>query len=110
MYGRKLKGIKEESYYHFYKRLKQLEKDYSIKLVYSPKDLNIEPSQRIGKPIEIGEKANVQILEEGWFESQKIASFKNRAITITNCNAKKGDRINIKITSSKDNIYIAECI
>jgi len=107
-YGRKIKGIKEQSYYHFYKKLKELEKKHNIKLIYNPKDLEIQPSKRIEKPIEIGEKINTIILEEGWFKDQKITSHKNRTVTITNCQKNKGDKINIKITQNKNNIYIAE--
>ena len=41
---------------------------------------------------------------------QMIAVAKNRCITVADCNRKVGDRINIKITENKNNIYLAEMV
>lgn len=106
--GRKMKGAKRESYYKFYEKLKQLEKEHNVKLVYSPKDLNILHVPKLERPMEIGKKLNIPIIEEGWFKNQRITSYRDRSITVNNCSSSPGDRINLKIIENKNNIYLAE--
>ncbi len=107
-YSRKMKGVKRESYYQFYKRLKQWEEKYDIQLVYHAKDLEIQQSPALEKTGDIGERINTPILSEGWFAGQKIAAHKQRAITVNNCDAQPGDRINLRVIENKNNIYLAE--
>ena len=107
-YGRKMKEAKRESYYKFYKKLKVLEKKHSIKLVYGPRDFNISRTPRIETPLKLGDRLNTEVITDGWFEGQKIASCSNRAITVTNCKSNPGDKINLKIIENKNNIYLAE--
>jgi len=109
-YGRKMKGAKRESYYKFYKNLKDLEIKHDIKLVYGPRDFNISKAQKIETPIHLGEKINTEILSEGWFKNQKIVSFKSRSVTVRNCDSNEGDKINLKVIENKNNIYLAEKI
>ena len=109
-YGRKIKKVKEDTYFKFYKTLKEWEEKHQIKLVYNAKELEISPATNQEKPIQIGERINATILEEGWFKDQKITSHKGRTITINNCQAQPTDRKNIKITKNKHNIYLAETV
>ena len=109
-YSRKLKKLKKESYYRFYKRLSELEKKYNIKLIYHREDLEVKKGESLEKPIEIGKKINSVVLGEGWFENQKITSHKGRSITVKNCDSQEGDKINLRVIENKNNIYIAEKI
>ncbi len=109
-YSRKPKGVKKESYYKFYKRLAEWEEKYGVKLIYKNEKLEIYKGKSLDKPIKIGEKINATILSEGWFENQGVAAYKNRSITVKNCSAKPGDKVNLKIVDNKSNIYLAERI
>ncbi len=107
-YGRKMKEAKRENYFRFYRKLKDLEKKHDIKLVYGPRDFNITRTPRIETTMDLGEKINTKVLADGWFEGQKIVSFKGRAISVRNCKAKPGDKINLKVIENQNNIYLAE--
>lgn len=107
-YSRKPKGIKKENYYKFYKRLEELEEKYDIKLIYKHEAGEIYKGKSLEKPIKVGERINAKILSDGWNDGQKIAAFKNRSITINDCEAEEGDKINLKVLENKSNIYLAK--
>ena len=109
-YSRKIKKIKKANYYKFYKQLKDWEKKFGMKLVYKAEDLNVTRAKNLPLVFDIGERINADIKALGWMEKQMIAVAKNRCITIADCNRKVGDRVNIKITENKNNIYLAEMI
>ena len=102
------KGYKDINYYNFYKYLKELEKKHSINLVHNSFDIKFKNSNRIPLVFKKNEKLNVEIKEEGWFSNEKIASHKNRAITVLNCNKNKGDKVNVKIIDNRDGIYLTK--
>ena len=107
-YSRKMKSIKKQNFYRFYQQLKAWEKEFNMKLVYKAEDLNVRRAPAIKPIMRIGERCNVKVLEKGWMENQMLAAHKNRCITIAKCAAQKGDKVNIKITDNKNNIYLAE--
>lgn len=107
-YSRKIKGIKKENYYNFYKRLEDWEKKHDMKLIYKHEAGDIYKGKALEKPIKIGERVNTTIRSNGWNEGQKIVGYKNRSITVNNCDAKEGDKINLKVLENKSNIYLAK--
>ncbi len=109
-YSRKVKKIKKVNYYKFYKQLREWEKEFRIKLIYKAEDLNVTRARNLPLVFDIGEKINAEIKAVGWMENQMIAAAKNRCITVAECKKKIGDKVNIKITENKSNIYLAEMI
>jgi uncharacterized protein len=107
-YSRRPKKVKKQNYYKFYKLLSDLEKKHNITLNYKKEKMQIEKAKGIPNPIKIKERINTPVLAEGWFENQKLVSYKNRVITVNNCTSKINDKINIRITDNKNNICIAE--
>lgn len=107
-YSRKMKEAKKVNYFKFYKQLKEWEKEFGIKLVYKAEDLNITPAKNIPLVFKVGEKLNAEIKAPGWMKDQMIAVAKNHCITVGNCKKRINDRINIRITENKNNIYLAE--
>ena len=107
-YSRKMHEVKRENFFRFYKRLKEWEKEFGIKLVYSAKDLEVGRAEKLREVLRRGERLNVKVLESGWMKDQMIAAERGRCITITKCDAKKGDRVNVRVTETKNNIYLAE--
>ena len=104
------KDYKDINYYRFYEYIKELEKKYEIKLNHNSFDIKFKKVDRIPLIFKKNEKLNVEIRENGWFSNEKIAVFKNRAITILDSDKSKGDNVNIKIIENKDGIYLAKCI
>jgi len=107
-YSRKMKEVKKTNYYKFYKQLKEWEKEFDMQLIFKAKDLDTEKAINLLPVFEINEKINVEIVAPGWMEKQMIAAAKKRCITINNCTRKIKDRVNIRITENKNNIYLAE--
>ncbi|MBS3144539.1 radical SAM protein [Candidatus Woesearchaeota archaeon] len=107
-YSRKVKKIKKENYYKFYKQLREWEKEFTIKLIYKAEDLNVTRATNLPLVFKIGERINADIKAPGWMEGQMIAVAKKRCITVVKCDRKVGDKVNIKIIENKSNIYLAE--
>lgn len=107
-YSRKMKGVKKQTYWKFYKQVDEWEKKYDIKLRYSYEDLGIEKRQRIPEIFNIGDKIDVEIVCPGWMEGQMIGKSNSRCISINNCEKSIGERVRVKILQNKNNIYLAE--
>ncbi len=107
-YGRKLKGVKHENWWKFYKRLVELEKKHNAKLKVSAKDFKIEKRPPIPEVFKKNESVYAVVKAPGWINGQMIAVARNRCISINSCNSKIGDKIKIKILETKCNLYIGE--
>lgn len=106
-FGRKPKNVKEISWWKFYRKLEDLEKQFKMKLRLNPKDFGIEKQKSLPLTFEKFEKVKVEIAAPGWMRNEMIGIAKNRAITIVNCKANIGKIISVKILENKNNIYIA---
>ncbi len=107
-YSRKIKHSKPETYWKFYKKLKDLEKEKSIKLILRKEDLNIKKTKRIPTTMDINQIVNAEIKLSGWLPNQMIAVSEDRCITVNNCQDKIGAFVKLKITDNKNNIYLAK--
>ncbi len=109
-YSRKIKKAKTQNYWKFYNKVKEWGKNYDVSLIVKAKDMNIEKRPRINEIFNIGDKVNVDIICSGWIYGQMIGKYKDRCISINNCNNKVGDRVKVKILENKNSIYLAEPI
>jgi hypothetical protein len=107
-YGRRIKGTKATTFWKFYQKLKQLEKEENADLILRRENLGIKKVKRIPTTMDIGDKVNAEIKLPGWIKNQMVAVANDRCITINNCNDKIGTMVRIKITDNKNNIYIAK--
>jgi uncharacterized Fe-S cluster-containing radical SAM superfamily enzyme len=106
-FGRKPKNVEPISWWKFYRKLEDWEKQFKMKLKLNPQDFGIEKQKSLPLAFKKFEKVKVEIAVPGWMENEMIGIAKNRAITIVNCKANIGKRINVKILENKNNIYIA---
>ena len=106
-YGRKVKGVKAQNYYGFYKKINEWEKKYDIKLRVTAKDLNVYYKKRIPIVFEKGQKVMVVAKAPGWFGNEVIAVKDNRAMTVVNADDKPGDKIRVQIIENSNNLYLA---
>lgn len=109
-YSRKMKEAGKINYFKFYKQIEQWEKKFNVKLKIGPNDFGIRKNPGFPAVFEIGEKVSAEICCKGWINRQMIAKAGERCITVNNCSKEIGDRVNIKITENKNNIYLAEMI
>jgi len=95
--------VKEQSWEKFFEFLEKLEKKYKMNLKLSRENFSIEQCNVLGKPFKKGDVIEAEIVCDGMFKNEKLASAEGRIISIHNCN-KKG-RIMVKITRDKYNIF-----
>ncbi len=103
--GRKLRKVM--SFRVFYEKLRELENEYGVKLVLSPKDFGIEKRRRYPSAIKRGEIYKAKIIADGRNFGEKIVIVKNRVVTVIT-NKKVGDFVKFRIVRNKDGIYLGE--
>ncbi|MGC9068265.1 MAG: radical SAM protein [Thermoprotei archaeon] len=112
-YGRKIKSVKEVSWDDFYNWLHLLEKKYKVKLIPDPKDFGFEKRPTLPILYEKNSTINVEIIAPGWLKNEWIGipKNKNRIITvISKEQLEEEQKVNARIISNKDNIYIAQLL
>lgn len=107
-YSRKIKGTKKITYWKFYKKIKEWEKAYDIKLKFHNEDFEVEKKERIPEVFKRGDKIKVKVVCPSWIKDQMIGVAKDRCITINGCKAKIGETITVKILQDKNNLYLCE--
>ncbi len=99
--GRKLKEI---SWWKFYQKLKEWEKEYNMKLILNRSDFGIHKRKMVPILYKIGEKVKVKPIGPGWLNNQTLAITDKRNITVI---GKIERETKVKIVSNKHNIYLA---
>ncbi len=103
--GRKLKNVM--SFREFYGKLRELEKEYGVKLVLSPKDFGIVKRRRIPQEIKRGDIYTARIVADGRNFGEKIAIVKDRVVTVLT-NKSVGKTVKFRIVRAKDGIFLGE--
>ncbi|MBW2980186.1 radical SAM protein [Candidatus Woesearchaeota archaeon] len=87
----------------FYKKLKNMEKEYGIKLIF--KDwFGLKKTKPLPKPFEKGDITKARIVCNGRLRNEKLAVSGNRVISVPDC-AEEG-QVKLKITRTKHNIFV----
>ncbi|MFH8086789.1 MAG: radical SAM protein [Candidatus Aenigmatarchaeota archaeon] len=109
-FGRKPEGVKPISWWKFYRKLEEWEKQFNVKLRITPKDFGIEKRKMLPIIFEKGQKVRVEIKAPGWIRNEMIGVAKNRCISIVECQAEIGNEIKVEILENKHNLYVARKI
>jgi len=86
----------------FYEKLGKLEKKYSLKLHLTREDFGIQIAKVLKKPMENDDYAQALVVCKGKFKGEKLCSCKDRIVSVRTM---KKDKINVKITRSKYNVF-----
>ncbi len=110
------------SWDEFFRRLRELEKKYNVKLIPSSEDFNIVRTRPLPQTFRRGEVVKVEIVDRGIFRNEYIAvpvkikhtHVLDRVITVVANSQLEpvllGQRIKVRIIENKNNIYLAEPI
>lgn len=110
-YGRKPKGVKRLTWYHFYRKLKLWEEKFKVKLKLSPEDFNIIKLPKLPIMFKRFEKVKARTIAPGWLKGQKLAIAKSRVITLVNAGEIPLEhKVTVRLLRVKDNIYIGEAV
>lgn len=110
-YGRKVGGVKPMTWYEFYRRLRELERRYGVKLVLSPRDFEIRRAKRLPLAFRRYEKVAVEVVGPGWLKGEWIGVARGRCVAIVGVGREDppvGSRVKVRILRNKHNIYVAE--
>ena len=109
-YSRKLKGVNLINWWKFFNQLEMWEKEFDVKLKITKDDVKIEKRPRVSEVFTKGERVQVRIVGDGWYNFQKLAVAKDRCVSVLDCEAEVGDLVNVKMLECKNNIYLAEVV
>ena len=107
-YGRKPRGIKEISWWKFFRQLELWEKQFGIKLKLNSKDFGVHKRKMLPYVFRKGEKITVEVKAPGWMKNGMIGVAEDRCVTIINCKAIIGNKIRVRILRNKHNLYVAK--
>lgn len=101
--------VKAASMDLFYKKLKKMEEEYGIKLIYGMEDFKVNPVKELPKPFKKGRVIEAEIVFSGRLKNEMIAMADNRLISIPNCFKEQGF-VKVKIKRTKHNIFLGELV
>ncbi|MFP4045661.1 MAG: radical SAM protein [Candidatus Aenigmatarchaeota archaeon] len=94
----------EMTFHQFYKQLRKWEEKYNVVLDLSPRDFNIVKRDLPEKKFEENERVNARIVAPGRKNGEMIARKRERSIAVKT-DKNLDDRINLRITRTKHDIY-----
>ena len=94
----------------FYKKMKDIEHNHQIKLVFGKGDFGVQELPELPKPFRRGQMIEAEIVLPGRIGSEMIASAKERLISIPNCYKEEGDKVKIRIKRTKHNIFLGKMV
>jgi uncharacterized protein len=93
----------------FKSQLEDWEKEFNTKLLMDmPKDFCIRKVKQIQKPFKKGQTIDAIIICHGHNPRELVAKSENRTITLPNCDKKIGQKVRIRLTRHKHNIFYGE--
>ena len=101
--------VKEASMDIFYNKLRKIEKEHNIKLIYSKEDFEVKPVKELPKPFKKGQVIEAKIAFPGRLKNEMLAIAKNRLISIPNCYKEEGF-VKLRIKRTKHNIFLGEAM
>jgi uncharacterized Fe-S cluster-containing radical SAM superfamily enzyme len=107
-FGRRTKEMKQVSWYAFYRRMRELEKETGVKMVLKPSDFRIKAAPSVIVPFSRGEKLSVRVIGPGWMKGESLAATKDSkwAVTVVGYELPAGEDVRVRLLRTKDNILI----
>lgn len=110
-FGRKVPGVRQQTWFKFYAQLERLGKRKGVKLKLGPRDFGIHRAPKVPLVYRKGEVASVRVECAGWVKGEVIGVSRNRCVTIMGCGEESiGSSVKAKIVRCGDNIYVARRI
>jgi uncharacterized Fe-S cluster-containing radical SAM superfamily enzyme len=94
----------------FYEKMRQLEKEHGIQLIFDKYAFDIEDLPELPKPFKKGQTIEAQIMLPGRIGSEKLAVAKGRLISIPQCPYEMGKKVKVRIRRTKHNIFLGELL
>lgn len=102
--------IKETPFDVFYQRMKQLEREHNIKLIFDKTAFNVEELPELPKPFRKGQIIEAEIVLSGRIGNEMLAVAKGRLISVPDCHKEMGEKVKLRIRRTKHNIFLGELL
>jgi uncharacterized Fe-S cluster-containing radical SAM superfamily enzyme len=97
---------KEMQWEEFIEKMKKLEKDHNLKLLFDfKKDFNIRATKPLPKPFQKGDIIKARIVCPGRLKAETLAVADDRNISVHGYGGEFGKTVKLKITREKHNIF-----
>jgi len=93
----------------FYKKIHEIERKNSVKLIYNKHDFNVKKCHELPKPFKKGDKVKAELICSGRLNKEMLAVAENRLISVPNCYKNQGT-VKLKIRRTKHNIFLGEIL
>lgn len=94
----------------FYKKMRELEQQHNIRLIFDKKDFDVEELPELPKPFKKGQIVEARVVFPGRIGSEKLVVAQDRLISVPNCTKEEGQIIKLKIKRTKHNIFLGEML
>jgi len=94
----------------FYKKMREIEQKYNIKLIFDKTAFDVEELPELPKPFKKGQIVEAKIVLPGRIGNEKLAVAKERLISIPNCYKEEGSKVRLRIKRTKHNIFLGELL
>jgi uncharacterized Fe-S cluster-containing radical SAM superfamily enzyme len=119
---------------NFYKKMRELEQKYDVKLIFDKSAFNVEDMPELPKPFRKGQVIDAEIVLPGRIGNEKLAVAcesstclrerrassrstlslthlpQNRLISVPNCFKEIGSKVKLRIKRTKHNIFLGELL
>ncbi len=92
----------------FYKKMREIENKFGIKLIFDKTAFEVEDLPELPKPFKKNQVVSAEIVLPGRIGNEMLAAAKDRLISIPNCFKEIGEKVKIKIKRTKHNIFMGE--
>lgn len=109
-HGRRTKGMRQLSWYAFYREMREMERREGVKLVLKPSDFGIRAAPSAVAPFRRGERLKVRVIGPGWLRGESLAVTRDQlwAVTVVGCELPPGGEVRVRLLRTKDNILMGE--
>ena len=76
-------------------------------MILSEKDFNIVKTKELDKPFKKGDIVKASVISRGRLPDEKLVVSRGRIISVPNC---KSDKVKVRITRIKHNIFVGEIV
>ena len=94
----------------FYKKMRELEQEHNIKLIFDKSAFDVEELPELPKPFKKGQIVSAEIVLPGRIGNEKIAVAKDRLISVPDCYKEEGSKVKLRIKRTKHNIFLGELL
>lgn len=106
--GRRVRAMRQMSWYRFYRELREREVRLGVKLVLSPEDFGIRPAPAIKVPFSKGERVGAKVIGPGWFRGESLATTRdgNWSLTVVGGEYEPGQQLKVRLLRTRDGILV----